>query len=112
MKKLFIIFWLFGTILYCQTPLTLQGQAFLNLNNSLSLEQAQIQCKQLATINAIETHLLTLNPNLELNNVIIECILGILFNVNVVEEEISDVDLYRRVIISTNSQYITMCIPN
>ena len=31
---------------------------------------------------------------------------------NVVEEEISDVDLYRRVIISTNSQYITMCIPN
>ena len=112
MKKLFIIFWLFGTILYCQTPLTLQGQAFLNLNNSLSLEQAQIQCKQLATINAIETHLLTLNPNLELNNVIIECILGNLFNVNIVEEEISDVDLYRRVIISTNSQYITMCIPN
>ena len=112
MKKLFIIFWLFATMLYCQVPLTLQGQSFLTLNNSLSLEQAKIQCKQLATINAIETHLLTLNPNLELNNVVIECILGNLFNVNVVEEEISDVDLYRRVIISTNSQYITMCIPN
>ena len=34
--------------------------------------------------------MLTLNPNLELNNVVIECILGNLFNVNVVEEETLD----------------------
>ena len=112
MKNLFIIFWFFGAILFSQTPLSIQGQGFLNLNNSLSLEQARIQCKQLATINAFRTYLLTLNPNLELNNNIIECLLNNSFNVNIVEEEISDVDLYMRVIISTNSQYIVICIPN
>ena len=112
MKNLFIIFWLFGAILFSQTPISIQGQGFLNLNNAISLEQARIQCKQLATINAFRTYLITLNPNLELNNTIIECLLNNSFNVNIVEEEISDVDLYMRVIISTNSQYITMCIPN
>ena len=112
MKNLFIIFWFFGAILFSQTPLSIQGQGFLNLNNSLSLEQARIQCKQLATINAFRTYLLTLNPNLELNNDIIECLLNNSFNVNIIEEEISDVDLYMRVIISTNSQYIVICIPN
>ena len=57
MMKIFLTILLFfiTTLAHGQTgPVTIHGQSFYDISDEQSFEQARIQCKQSATINAIK----------------------------------------------------------
>ena len=112
MMKIFLTILLFfiTTLAHGQTgPVTIHGQSFYDISDEQSLEQARIQCKQSATINAIKAYLRIFNPDLELNDTLIDCISENLFAIDVVEENVNNNELFMRIIASTDAQALSMC---
>ena len=105
-----ILLFFITTLVHGQTgPIIIHGQSFYNISDGQSLEQARIQCKQSATINAIKAYLRIFNPDLELNDPLVDCISENLFAIDVVEENINNNELFMRIIASTNAQALSMC---
>ena len=82
MKKIILFSsMLLSTVLLGQNaPVQLHGQFSYDLTNSYSLPIAKIECKKMASIISIKSHLMIMNPEIqEIGEEILNCIYDNLF---------------------------------
>ena len=113
MKKIILLFsMLLSTSLLGQNaPVQLHGQFSYDLTNSYSLPIAKIECKKMASIISIKSHLMIMNPEIqEISEEILNCIYDNLLTIEIVEENIENNVLHMKIIASTYTNLLEGCL--
>ena len=114
MKNIILLFWmLLSTALWGQnSPVQLHGQFSYDMTNSYSLPAAKIECKKMASIISIKSHLMIMNPEIqEIDEETLNCIYDNLLTIEIVEENIENNVLHMKVIASTYTNLLEGCLP-